>query len=195
MGSVRLNARSSWDAEVELVAMVVGSTVSVGSAVNTVALSSGSSWDAEVELVAVVVGSAVSVRGAANTVRGLFHYARAPLIALITFRAFAFGKLARTSCGWWHDFAVSDTEAKLIALIASRASATLATSASLVRLIVVGSSNAEAKLIAVLSSRARTSLSALAGAVGGQRSAGNTEAELVAVVSTGASASLSALAC
>jgi hypothetical protein len=65
----------------------------------------------------------------------------------------------------------------------------------LVRLIVVGSSNAEAKLIAVLSSRASTSLSTLAGAVGGQRSAGNAEAELVAVVSTGASASLSALAC
>ena len=99
------------------------------------------------------------------------------------------------SSGWWHDFAVSDTEAKLIALIASRASATLATSAGLVRLIVVGSSNAEAKLIAVLSGRASTSLSTLAGAVGGQRSAGNAEAKLVAVVSTGASASLSALAC
>ena len=236
--SVGLESRGSWDAEVELVAVVVRSAVAVGRAVDDIlnwlgdtdatlialfAIGAGAirrlaesrrllgdhfavSY-AESELIALVASGAGATLSACAGLVGLRLEASGnavtELIAVLSSRAStAFASLASAIWNWLsdfllrrHDLAVSDAEAKLIALVAGWAGAALAACAGLVWLRLEAASNAEAEFVAVVSRRASATLSTLASSIGlGLEASSDTETELIAVIAWGAFATLATFA-
>jgi len=159
-------SRSTWDAPVEFIAVVIGSALWVGSASGWfLVLGSRGTWNAPVELIAVVIGSALWVGSASS---GLFV------------------------CGSWSTW---DAPVELIAVVVSCALwIGSASGRFLIKDRSRDAINAKLELIAMLASGA-WAISATLGTNGSLNWGGsscNAEFELVAVVSSGAGAIRSA---
>jgi len=166
-GSVGLESRGSWDAEVEFVAVMVWSAVTVARALALIV-----NWlgDTDARLTAFHAIRAFAFRRAAERTSLLWDHctvgnAEAELIALVASGAFAslasFAGLVRLRLK-----APSDAETDVVAVIVWWANVATATSAESDWLRLKASSNAEAKLIAVIAWRASATLPTFAGAVG-----------------------------